>query len=322
MPLHFVDASVQCIRNEPKQSLSDSIQALTESFLGMREESQRAARVSQQRQEGIFKALCQRHATDISGILEHTDKITTESRAIMEKYVQDALRIESSSFEERSKHHEATIKAHVEHFEASMENESVYRDTLHTEHQLKIDGKLQESEARISEKQDKQCKDIMEAQEEQSAIVKEQIEKTNAQVQDVFGKVHHIEANLKEVIVETVWDMIQQHRATRLENGRSIIQLIDTQESALEEDAMKEQETEEMEGDDRPDWGGASEENKPRERTPLPRPRQRLRSLTRVRGRSNSKKIRRHQYDADVRKRVGDDRRYEPRRERPRRQRR
>ena len=203
-----------------------------------------------------------------------------------------------------------------------MENESQYRDTLYTEHQLKSDGKLKDFEARVSEQQDKQCKDIMEAQEEQSAIVKEQLEKTNAQVQDVFGKVHHIEANLKEVIVETVWDMIQQHRAARLENG-SIVQLMDTQEPTLEEDAMKEPESEaeEMEGDFRPDWEGATDENKTRERTPLPR-RHRVRSLTRVRGRSNSKKIRRHQYDADVRKRVGDDLRYEPRRERPRRQRR
>ena len=255
--MRFIDASARGVDATPQQPLANLIQELTKSFVDLREETKLDARNSQQRQEGIFKALCQRHETDMTNVLQYNAKLVTESRAIMEKHMQEALRMESASFEERNKMHAADVKAQLDHFQTTMEVDATYRDTLYTDHQLATEKRLQDSEARASDRQDKHRQEVKEVQEEQLGMVKDQIaksDKTEARVEDLVGKVTHIEATMKENIVQTILELIQQRRAFRLENG-TVIQLMDAppHEPTVEVDvpAMEVDATEEVMT---PDW--------------------------------------------------------------------
>jgi len=246
VPMRFVDASVKLA---PQKPITDMIQQLAQSVINLREDYKKDTYNNQERHEGIFKAICQRHETTVASVLQHSATIVADSRAMMEEHVQEALRIGNAFSEERSKLHAEEVKARLDQFQASMEGDATYRDTLHTEFQLATEARLQDSEARVSDKQEKHQQEVAEMQKENLCLVKEQFVKSSkieAQVQDLDGKVAHIEASMKEKIIQTMLELIQQRRAFQLEN-ETIVQLTDApqHELAVDTDATHE----DVEGD-------------------------------------------------------------------------
>jgi hypothetical protein len=100
VPMRFTDASVKL---SPQRPITDLIQQLTQSFLKLREDYKKDTYSNQERQEGILKAVCQRHDTDMTNVLQQNAKLVSESRTMMQDHVEEALRIERVFFEERSK---------------------------------------------------------------------------------------------------------------------------------------------------------------------------------------------------------------------------
>ena len=302
--MRFVDASVKLA---PQKPITDMIQQLTRSVVDLREDYKKDTYNNQERQEGIFKAICQRHETTVTNVLQHSATIVAESRTMMEEHVQEALRIEIAVSEERSKMHAAEIKAQLDQFQASAEVGATYRETIYTDHQLATDKRLQDSEARASDKQEKHRQEVAEVQEENLCLVKDQLVKSGkieARVQDLDGKVMHIEASMKEKIIQTMLELIQQRRAFQLENG-TVVQLVNApqHEPAVEADTTQD--------DMAPDWcedelesvdkeGDVADEVAPerKERIPIPR---RRRSLTPIQRRLTLRsRSRKHRSGPDV----------------------
>ena len=237
VPMRFIDASVKLA---PRRPITDMIQQLTAQIANIREDYKKDAGNNNERHEGILRAICQRHDTDMTSVLRCNAQLVTESRAMMENHVHEALQIENATLEERNKMHAASVKTQLEHFQASMEGDATYRDTLYTEHQLAVEKRLQDAEVRASDKQDKHYLQLQKIQEEHLGMVKDQIVKSDeigARVRDLDGKVTHIEANMREKIVQAMLELIQRHQAFQLED-RAVIQLVDAphQDSTVEVD--------------------------------------------------------------------------------------
>jgi len=247
VPMRFIDASVKLT---PQKPITDMIQQLTQSVINLREDYKK----DRECHEGTFKAICQRHETAVTNVLQHSATILAETRAMTEEHVQEALRIGNAISEERSKMHAAEIKARLDQFQTSMEGDATYRDTLHTEFQLATEARLQDSEARVSEKQEKHRQEIAEMQEENVCLMQDQLAKSSkieAHVQDLDGKVMHIEVNMKEMIIQTILELIQQRRTLQLEDETGMQLAYAPQlASVVDEDTIQDDTEGNVDGDD------------------------------------------------------------------------
>ena len=72
----------------------------------------------------------------------------------------------------------ADVKRQLDHFQTSLETDATYRDTLYTEHQLAVETRLQDSDARASDTQEKHRQEVEEMQKEHLGILENQIAKS------------------------------------------------------------------------------------------------------------------------------------------------
>ena len=81
---------------------------------------------NQAQQEHLLSMICQRlfdrQATDMQSFSDHNTKMMTESTTMMQQHVQEALRIETETVEERHKFHAEEIKAQLEPKEQQIES--------------------------------------------------------------------------------------------------------------------------------------------------------------------------------------------------------
>ena len=252
VPMRFIDASATMMIKQvdavssPKP-ISDLIAQLTKSFIDMREDNKKSVLDNQEKQETIFKALSQRHETDMQAVLNHNAKIATESFSMVEKHVAEALSSQSSSLEEKSKIHSDAVRMQMEKLEQAMQNESTFRDTVYTEHELGIEKRLQDMESRASDQQEKLGQDLV-AQKEKIVDVKEHVhtlekksEDMKETVGDLVGKVSSIEDNLKDNIVQTIMELVRRQRGSQLQlaNG-DVIQLLGSPQPVAVKDEVEE----------------------------------------------------------------------------------
>jgi len=129
VPMQFVDASIKQVPSPPAKLPNDLIAQLMQNFITLRDDNKKY-------QESILEAVIQRHETEMRNMFHTNSKSIEESRTMMERHVQEALKNESNHFEERNKMLEKGMHSQLEHFEKVMENDAAYRDTLFTEHVL------------------------------------------------------------------------------------------------------------------------------------------------------------------------------------------
>ena len=244
VPMRFVDASVTQIISTVDQALqapsSGFVDQLSKSFANLRDEYKKKLVAVQEHQTGMFQALSQRHATDMKAVLQHNAKIATESFAMMEKHVTEALKNQQSSQEAQRKIEMENVSHQLEDIQETMRKEGTYRDTVFTEHEMSTDQRLCDMETRTADQQTKLEQDIAGQEAALSkvatntATVKEQVsalenesDKTKEQVEILTGRMVGMESNMKENILEAMKELIRQHRgALQIDNG-SMIQLLD-----------------------------------------------------------------------------------------------
>jgi len=210
VPIRFVDGSigatidqVDTVSNKP---ITDVIGALTQSFLQFREETREYNKTMKERETSLFKALGQRHDSDINTILENSKNIAIDRCEFMEKHVVETLKIERAIFDETAKVHMCNVKEQLEGFEAAMEKEGTYRDSVYTDHIMATEKMVQDLETRTTDKQTRAKQDILKLQEQTKDEVNNQISNIATTFKDevvcVKEQVEKLESNLREAVTK------------------------------------------------------------------------------------------------------------------------
>jgi len=208
VPIRFVDGStgsmieqVDSVSNKP---IMDIIVNLTKSFLQFREETKEHNNTMKEREASLFKALTQRHDTDINTILENTKNIADNRCEFMEKNLMDMFKVERAIFDETAKIHICNVEEQLVGFEQAMEKEGTYRDSVYTDHVMATEKMVQDLETRTTDEQQRVKQDVSKMQEQTKNEVNNQISNIATDLkEDVVHMKEQVE-NLENTLRNTV----------------------------------------------------------------------------------------------------------------------
>ena len=154
-------------------------------------------------------------------IIKTAAKDTHESFSMLEKHFTEVIKSQSLHFDAQCESQVSTIQLHMEKEQAQRDNESTYRDTIHTEHELATDTRLADMECRASTEREKLGQDIMDKQEKNIVMVQEQIsnfehkakETTNIikdQVAHVAEGLTNIQSKLQDHVLQVIMELVKK----------------------------------------------------------------------------------------------------------------
>lgn len=181
-------------------------------------------RQCQQQNAAIFKALSQRHETDMQAIMTHNAQIANGNFEMLEKHIAEALKSQSLFLEEQNEIHGNDFKIQLSGIQEAMDIENTYRDTVQTSYELATDARLTDMECRASTEREKLGQEVMEKQKVSIAMMEDKIsnlEKAHREATDsIKENVSQVEGdlvNIKQILIEhmqTVLELVKQERDT------------------------------------------------------------------------------------------------------------